>query len=155
MDELRELTNYTKDEVKNLLQDESKLSVMEVDGDKYIVSKDDIIDIIGDFGWNRGMSDLSFKDYETDRPICNTFGMFLNKCDPEFRKENLERLIQLQTGEVEPKPYKVVSLYDFYDVKEKIDEQNMMNRYFNQVMKQECRSDDTKVKTSKSPKIKM
>ena len=59
--------------------------------------------------------DLKFTDDnpETYDPIITTFGMFLNKCDSVVRRDIIDRLVGLQTEELQVKDYKVIDEDDY------------------------------------------
>ena len=80
-----------------------------------ILKYDDIPDFIVDVNDKFGSKDLKFIEYGSGsyEPIITTFGMFLNKCDPEVRKDIIDRLVKLQTEEIEVKDYKVMNEDDY------------------------------------------
>ena len=51
---------------------------------------------------------LDGSEPDMDNPLLTTFGPYLNKCDPNFRKDIIDRLIDLQTGNEDIKDYKVI-----------------------------------------------
>lgn len=54
--------------------------------------------------------------------LLTTFGYFLNKCDPDVRRDIIDRLVKLQTEEIEVKDYKIIKeddyeyVYDNYSI---------------------------------------
>ncbi|MBO6195369.1 MAG: hypothetical protein J6O56_03360 [Bacilli bacterium] len=76
---------------------------------------EDIPDFIVDVNEKFGSKDLKIIEYGAGslEPIITTYGMFLNKCDPEVRSDIIDRLVQLQTEEIEIKDYKVMNEDDY------------------------------------------
>ena len=58
-----------------------------------------------------------------DNPLLTTFGPFLNKCDPNVRKDIIDRLAGLQLGEIEVKDYKVIDEDMLDDVERSMEEE--------------------------------
>ena len=58
--------------------------------------------------------DLKIYDFDggISKPLLSTFGIYLNKCDPNVRKDIIERLVKLQTNEEKIKKYKLIDEYD-------------------------------------------
>ena len=52
----------------------------------------------------------------------------MNKCDSKVRKDIIERLIQLQTNQIEIKDYKVIDEDMLDDVQEKMNQNEEMER---------------------------
>lgn len=84
---------------------------------------EDIPDIIVDLFLNFDVSNLKIYDFTggINTPLLSTNGYFLDKCEPDVRRDIIERLIKLQTGEEEIKDYKLIdendlnNYYDFLD----------------------------------------
>ena len=58
-----------------------------------------------------------------DKPLLTTIGYFLDKCDPDVRKDIIDRLVNLQTGVEEVKDYKVIDEDMLFDVRIAMDEE--------------------------------
>lgn len=56
------------------------------------------------------------------------FGYFLNKCNQDVRKDIIDRLIQLQTNEIEVSDYKVIDIDLMDDIQSSIEETNEIER---------------------------
>jgi hypothetical protein len=119
---MSELNNYknmkvqfcTFDEIAELINGEDRLVFID-DGIAETVGKyDDIPDIIVDLNLKFGNMDLKFYDFDggITKPLLSTFGIFLNTCDPDVRKDIIERLVKLQTNEEKIKDYKLIDEYD-------------------------------------------
>lgn len=51
------------------------------------------------------------------QPDITTMGEYLDKVKPEIREKIIDRLVKLQTGEIEPKEYKLIDENEFEDIK--------------------------------------
>ena len=60
------------------------------------------------------------------QPDITTMGEYLDKVKPEIREKIIDRLVKLQTGEIEPKEYKLIDENEFDDIKIKMEKE--MNR---------------------------
>ena len=78
------------------------------------------------------MKDIKVYDYENpnmDKPLLDTFGVFLNKCEPKVREDIIYRLVMLQRGEINVKDYKIID-EDTLDVaNEKIEQEKMKKKH--------------------------
>ena len=104
---------YNKKEIKKLLETKEKLIYADDGIDEIIIRYKDIPDFIVDYNNKFGQTDLKFYEYdgETMEPIITTYGIFLNYCDREVRKDIIDRLIYLQqNGKI--KHYKIVDVND-------------------------------------------
>ena len=45
--------------------------------------------------------------------LLTTYGYFLNRCNPEVRRDIIDRLVKLQTEEIEIKDYKIINEVDY------------------------------------------
>ena len=106
---------YKRDEIKELLDSDTRLVYADDGVDEVIIRYEDIPDFIVDVNDKFGSKNLKFTDYASGNfePIITTFGMFLNKCDPEVRKDIIDRLVKLQTEEIEVKDYKIINEVDY------------------------------------------
>lgn len=61
-------------------------------------------------------------------PMITTFGYFLNKCEQNVRRDIIDRLVQLQTEEIEVKPYKVIDVDLIDEIKGSLENNDEMER---------------------------
>ena len=87
---------------------------------------------IVDYNEKCGLKDIKVYDYENpnmDKPLLDTFGVFLNKCEPKVREDIIDRLVMLQRGEINVKDYKIID-EDTLDVaNEKIEQEEMKKKH--------------------------
>lgn len=109
MDNQKLLNQYNKDEIKEILTSNERLVYVDT-GNEEIVSKyNDLPDIIVDINDKIGSTNLTVMEFDNPSKILlTTFGPFLNKCDPDVRKDIIDRLNNLQLGIEEVKDYKVI-----------------------------------------------
>ncbi len=112
----------TRGEIKNLLLSGEKLVYADNGIDEVVVKYKDLPDFIVDM--SRGMNNnCNLKIYkypaESMTPILTTIGEFLDRCDPDVRKDIIDRLIAVQTEE-DTKSYRIINEYDLDVVKEEI-----------------------------------
>lgn len=109
MDNQKLLNQYNKDEIKEILTSNERLVYVDT-GNEEIVSKyNDLPDIIVDINDKIGSTNLTVMEFDNPSKILlTTFGPFLNKCDPDVRKDIIDRLNNLQQGIEEVKDYKVI-----------------------------------------------
>ena len=109
---------YTVDEFIDIWNDEKRLVFIDDGIDEVVGLYEDIPDIIVDLNLKLGSTDLSIYGFESGAKLLNTLGMFLDKCHPGVREDIIDRLVKLQTFEIKPKKYKLLSeetLQDFYE----------------------------------------
>ena len=109
MDNQKLLNQYNKDEIKEILTSNERLVYVDT-GNEEIVSKyNDLPDIIVDINDKIGSTNLTVMEFDNPSKILlTTFGPFLNKCDPDVRKDIIDRLNNLQQGIEGIKDYKVI-----------------------------------------------
>lgn len=109
MDNQKLLNQYNKDEIKEILTSNERLVYVDT-GNEEIVSKyNDLPDIIVDINDKIGSTNLTVMEFDNPSKILlTTFGPFLNKCDPDVRKDIIDRLNNLQQGIEKVKDYKVI-----------------------------------------------
>ena len=107
---------YTKDEIKNLIKSNHELYFADDGINEVILRFEDIPDFIVSSNLNNGLKDYKFYDVNSisSEPVIKTMGMYLDKITPELRKRIIKRLVELQTGEIEPKAYKLID-EDMYE----------------------------------------
>ena len=108
---------YTKDELKEIINDKERLVYVECENDELIVKYKDIPDVIVSLNDKLGFVDLKVYDYDNSDfsyPLLTTKGYFLDYCDSEVRKDIIDRLENLMLGGAKVKKYKIVD-EDMYD----------------------------------------
>ena len=101
---------YTEEEIKDLIRTKAELFYVDDGIDEAIIKLEDIPDFIVDYNRNLEMRDLKFFRVGKGRfePDITTIGEFLDRIDPILRKRIINRLVALQTNEVEIKKYKII-----------------------------------------------
>lgn len=116
----KEFIFFTKGEIRNLLLSGEKLVYADNGYDEFVVRYADLPDFIVDMSRSMG-NNCNLKVYkfptESMTPILTTIGEFLDKCDPDVRKDIIDRLIAVQTTE-DTKNYKIINEYDLETVQE-------------------------------------
>ena len=108
---------YSKKEFLKILNEDGILFVETSLGNKCIIKKSDIADFIMLESTKTGhTADMSFFMPGISGPVITTFGCFLNKANPVFREEIIDRLVLLQTTDTEPKNVKVFDTDIFFDM---------------------------------------
>ena len=124
--------NYKKKKKKEflkILEEDGILFVSTSCGNRYIIKKSDIADFIMIESEREGYSsDMSFFMPGIDGPVVTTYGCFLNKANPIFREEIIDRLILLQTTDEKAKDIKIFDIDLFYKM---IDDNEISNNIAN------------------------
>ena len=106
---------YEIDEIIKLLQSKERLVYVDDGIEEAVIRYKDLPDFIVDYNEKCGLKDIKVYDYENpnmDKPLLDTFGVFLNKCEPKVRKD-----------------YKIID-EDTLDVaNEKIEEEKMKKKH--------------------------
>ena len=104
---------YDEEDIIDFVKNKERLVYIELGSKDFMAKYEDIPDIIVDFNIKLGSAD--FYIYDNDKSYgCNpqtiikTYGMFLNKCDADVRKDIIDRLSKLQQFEEEVKDYKLI-----------------------------------------------
>lgn len=107
---MKEYEKYTRKEMSNIAKNKGFVFVETSLGDNYIIKKDDICDFIMQELERQGHS-VNMKMYvpnpDIEKPFLSTVGCFLDKINNNYRKEIIEKLIKLQTGQIKPEKVKV------------------------------------------------
>lgn len=120
---------YSKKEFLKILEEDGILFVSTSCGNRYIIKKSDIADFIMIESKREGYSsDMSFFMPGIDGPVVTTYGCFLNKANPIFREEIIDRLILLQTTDEKAKDIKIFDIDLFYKM---IDDNEISNNIAN------------------------
>ena len=92
---------YTKNELKEIINDKERLVYVECENDELIVKYKDIPDVIVGLNDKLGFVDLKVYDYDNydfSYPLLTTTGYFLDYCESEVRKDIIDRLENLMMG---------------------------------------------------------
>ncbi len=100
---------YSEEEIKELLKNDERLVYVDNGYDEFVVKYEDLPDCIVDMAMQDMSVELKVIDYGSYDTLATTYGFFLNKCDPDVRKDIIERLQELQLGDKEIKPYKIIN----------------------------------------------
>lgn len=121
---------YTEDEIKEIIKSKAELYFIDDGIDEAIIKFEDIPDAIVNINMQNGMRDLTF--YKTDNlingPDIKTMGIYLDKINPDLRARIIDRLVQLQTGKIEPKEYKLIDENLYNDIKIKMEQENKQKK---------------------------
>ena len=101
---------YTREEMSEIANKEGFLFVETSNGDNYEIRKSDVADFIVLEAERCGHAvdiKMYVPNYEIEEPFVSTYGCFLNKINPTFREEIIERLIKLQTTNTKQRKVKV------------------------------------------------
>ena len=101
---------YDENEVRQIIANKEKYVYVDNGMTEVIIKKEDIPDCIVYINRECGITDLKMFDSDGQQ-ILNTLGEFLDKCNPIIREEIIDRLVNLQTGEEEPKEVKTIDEY--------------------------------------------
>lgn len=114
-----ELQFYNENEIRNIIANKDELYYADDGLNEVIVKFDDIPDFIVDINRKQDIVNLKFYKVGSDvyQPDITTMGEFLNKIKPEIREKIMDRLVKLQTGEIEPKEYKLIDENEFERIK--------------------------------------
>ncbi len=101
---------YTREEMSEIAKKEGFLFVETSNGDNYEIRKSDVADFIVLEAKRCGYA-VDIKMYVPncyiEEPFVSTYGYFLNRVNQSFREEIIERLIKLQTTNINPRKVKV------------------------------------------------
>ena len=121
------LKMYNEEEIKQLLNSNERLVYIDDGTDEIVARYEDLPDIIVDvnekLGHTENLKVYDFVNPNIDKPILTTIVFFLDKCDPDVRKDIIDRLVDLQTGVEKVKDYKVIDEDMLDDVMNELDEE--------------------------------
>lgn len=111
---------YNVDEIIKIIKSNDRLVYVDDGAEEVVVRFDDLPDFIVDMYEKYQVDSLKVYRYPASSltPIITTRGFFLNRCDQEVRKEIIDRLVALQTGEIEIKDYKIIDEYLLDDARD-------------------------------------
>lgn len=118
---------YTEEEIRDLIKSNAELFYVDDGVDEAIIKFEDIPDFIVDYNRNLEMRNLKFfkvgkSVYEPD---ITTMGEYLDRINPDLRERMIDRLIALQTNEVEIKKYKIIDEDVYANVEIKMAQEEM------------------------------
>ncbi len=120
---------YSKKEFLKILENDGILFVKTNLGDKYIIKKNDIADFIMLESKRTGhKAEMYFFMPGIAKPVITTYGCFLNRANPIFREEIINRLVSLQTTNTKPKNVKIFDTNLFYKM---VDNKEISNNISN------------------------
>lgn len=123
------LKQYNEEEIKQLLNDKVKMVYIDNGSEEFVARYEDLPDIIVDvnekLGHNENLKVYDFENPIAYKPILITIGYFLDKCDPDVRKDIIDRLVGLQKGEIAVKDYKVIDEDMLDDVRIAMEKEEM------------------------------
>lgn len=122
----QEFNVYSKDEIKKFIKNKENLYFVECDLGYAMIREKDIPDFIMlanelSIKTNEDFVDIEF--YNSKRPdklALSTYGIFLNKAEPELRDRIIGRLVKLQKNETEPRKIKLIDGDLFVKVDEEV-----------------------------------
>lgn len=101
---------YTREEMSKIAKEEGFLFVETSNGDNYEIRKQDVADFImleADRCGHTVDINMYVPNPNIEEPFVSTFGCFLNKINQKFRKEIMQRLVELQSANTKPTKVKV------------------------------------------------
>ena len=100
---------YKEREVRDMLLKKEKLVYVDDGMTEVMIKKEDIPDYIVMINMECGLTDLKIIDpSQSWYPLIQTMGLFLDTCEPKTRENIIERLIKLQTFELDYKKVKSI-----------------------------------------------
>lgn len=121
MIDVNKISFYDENEVRKIIESKEKYVYVDDGMTEVIIKKEDIPDYIVYINRECGLTDLKMFDSDGQQ-ILNTLGDFLDKCNPIIREEIIDRLVNLQTGEEEPKEVKTIDEYMWEKLTNEIEE---------------------------------
>ena len=121
MIDVNKISFYDENEVRKIIESKEKYVYVDDGMTEVIIKKEDIPDYIVYINRECGLTDLKMFDSDGQQ-ILNTLGEFLDKCNPIIREEIIDRLVNLQTGEEEPKEVKTIDEYMWEKLTNEIEE---------------------------------
>ena len=121
MIDVNKISFYDENEVRKIIESKEKYVYVDDGMTEVIIKKEDIPDYIVYINRECGLTDLKMFDSDGQQ-ILNTLGGFLDKCNPIIREEIIDRLVNLQTGEEEPKEVKTIDEYMWEKLTNEIEE---------------------------------
>lgn len=100
---------YTKEEMIDIAKNKGFYFLETSNDDYFEIAKDDLVDfiILETERCGHDVDMAVYTPYREDEPVLTTFGCFLNRIKPKLREEIIDRLIELQMGQEEPREVKI------------------------------------------------
>lgn len=113
---------YETKEIKRILKSKERLVIADDGFNELIIRYKDIPDFIVDVNRRIESCDLKIYDYykPSMTPLLTTMGEFLNRCNADVRNDIIDRLVKLQTNEIQCSNYKVMDEYTIKETKEEM-----------------------------------
>ena len=132
---------FSEDEIRKLIESKAELYYADDGVDEVIIKLEDIPDFIVEYNRKFDVRDLKFMRlnkgvFEYD---ITTNGEYLNKIKPELREKIIDRLVALQTNEVEPKEFKLIDENIYEYVQSKIEQEKEQKKSKNKNKNREAR----------------
>ena len=121
MIDVNKISFYDENEVRKIIESKEKYVYVDDGMTEVIIKKENIPDYIVYINRECGLTDLKMFDSDGQQ-ILNTLGEFLDKCNPIIREGIIDRLVNLQTGEEEPKEVKTIDEYMWEKLTNEIEE---------------------------------
>lgn len=121
MIDVEKIKFYDENEVRQIIENKEKYVYVDDGMTEVIIRKEDIPDYIVYINRECGLTDLKIFDSDGQQ-IITTLGEFLDKCNSVIREGIIERLVNLQTGEEEPKEVKTIDEYMWEELKNELEE---------------------------------
>lgn len=121
---------YTKEEIKKLLKDKTKLVYVDTGVDEVVARYEDLPDVIVDINEKLGSTNLKVYDFDnpSTTPILTTIGYYLDRCDKKVRDDIIDRLLELHTTDIPLKDYKLINEDMLDNVRDSIEQDEEMER---------------------------
>lgn len=123
------LDHYNKEEIIKLLNSKERLVYIGDGIEEFVARYEDLPDIIVDvnekLGHTENLKVFDYKNMDVDHPLLTTIGYFLDKCNPDVRKDIFDRLYGLQMGELEIKNYKIINEDMLDQIKYEMEQEEM------------------------------
>ena len=130
MEKEQEFEFYSEEEVKKIIKNKEELFFADDGIDEVVVRFKDIPDFIVDVNLKFDSKNLKF--YKVGKgeytPDITTIGFFLDKVKPEIREKIIDRLVKLQTGEIEPKKYKLIDENTYEKVTNRLEQEALKKK---------------------------
>ena len=126
----KEFEFYSEEEIEKIINLKTELYYVDDGIDEAIIKIEDIPDFIVDYNRNLEIRDLKFYKVGKDvyEPDITTRGEFIDRINPKLREKIIDRLILLQTNEVQIKKYKIIDENLFSIVENRIEEKIKKDR---------------------------
>ena len=104
-----EYKKYTKEEMIDIAKNKGFYFVETSNDDYFEIAKDDLVDfiILETERCGHDVDVTVYTPYREDEVVLTTYGCFLNRIKPKLREEIIDRLVELQMGQEEPREVKV------------------------------------------------